>query len=104
MLTQGQDRSHHFGDDSDSEVGFLQAHAACFEQQYCSRFLAVLGILSRQVESRSHLRARHLAHASSLEFPFERDEDGRITSDRAFEDNGTAICLSWETLRRRHRG
>jgi hypothetical protein len=40
---------------------------------------------------------------ASLEFPFERDEDGRLTSDRAFEDNAAVIGLWRDPLHRQPR-
>src|SRR5580693_9840076 len=67
MLPQPQDGRHHFGDSIESQVGFLQAHAACFEQQDRDRFLTVLRISSCEIECGRHLGARDLAHAARLE-------------------------------------
>src|SRR5271154_7104094 len=98
MLPQRQDGRHHFGDSIESQVGFLQAHAACFEQQDRDRFLTVLRISSCEIEGGRHLGARDLGHAARLEPSFKCNNDGRLTSDRAFENNAAIIELWCDAL------
>src|SRR6202451_2756486 len=97
-LPQRQDGRHHFGDSIESQVGFLQTHTACFEQQDRDRFLTVLRISSCEIEGGRHLSARDLAHAARLEPSFKCNDDGRLTGDRAFENNAAIIELWCDAL------
>ena len=85
------------------EVGFLQAHAAGFQQDHGAGGHAVAVVFGGQFQRAGNFRAADFAEAAALECAFDRQHDRRQTVDAALGDHHAVVGLRHHALARQPR-
>jgi hypothetical protein len=94
MLPQYQNGGHDFCDCRLAKIGLLKTHTAGLEQNHRAGQYAFLVVGTGEVESGSHLSARHLSQAAALKGSFEGNYHCRLSPDLSFYHD-TAIVFLW---------
>ena len=92
-----------FSNGGKAQVGFLQPHAAGFEDDHGTCGNAVAVVFHRQLQRAGNLGAGHFAHAAALEGAFNGEHHRGMPAQRAARHHDAIIGLRDDALTRQPR-
>src|SRR5690606_24466611 len=98
VFTQLDDGCLDLGDGGQAQIGFLQTHAAGFQQQYGTGGNAVAVVFSGQLQRAGDLGAADLAHTAALERALDGGDHRRLAVDGALGHHHAVVGLGGDAL------